>query len=791
MPAVGALGLMALGAMPAVLAPAVFEAHQVLASDASLNDGFGCSVAIDGNVALVGADYDDNANGIDAGAAYMFTRDASSGTWSEAHKLLAPDGTAGDYFGYAVAVSGDVAVVGASRNDNIGGLMAGAAYVFVRDSGSGSWSEVQKLMASDGSRDDWFGYSVAVSGEVIVVGSVRDDTARGIDTGSAYAFVRDASSGVWAEAQKLLASDGAMVDWFGYSVALSGGIAVVGAPREDNSRGGADAGGAYVYARDGSSGAWSQVQKLISSDASSIDWFGCSVAISGEVLVVGSYLDDNSLGADAGAAYVFARSASSGAWSEAQKLLASDGAAGDLFGYAVAVSGGMAVVGAYLNDNELGTDAGAAYLFAPDPNSNAWSPTQKMEAWNGIDGDYFGRAVAVSDGVAVVAAHRHDTEDVQNAGTAYVLSPCNDFASVASVVTGSCTSCTERDAKDCEEATCAAGFAGYSNGTCCYDFASVASVVTGSCTSCTGLGAADCVEATCTAPGGIAYNGGVCCNDLASVASVETGSCTSCTGYGATQCAEATCAAGFAVYSGGACTSCHDFAAVASVVTGSCTLCTGLGAADCVEATCAATGLAYNSGTCCHDFADVASVETGSCTSCTGVDAADCVAATCAAGFDRYSSGLCFDCHTFASVESVATGSCTSCTGPEAADCVAATCSRGFGSYSNGMCAACHDFNSVVSVITDSCTSCTGPEAADCVEATCAAGFTGYSDGMCCPDFAAVASVITDSCTSCTGPEAVDCVAATCAAGFTGYSDGMCCPDFAAVDSVVDRSSGG
>eukprot|EP01043_Picozoa_sp_COSAG02_P085873 COSAG02_NODE_23442_length_718_cov_4.101777_1_plen_143_part_10 len=125
--------------------------------------------------------------------------------WS---KLLASDGSQSDWFGNSVALDGEVLVVGAYLDDNAGGSNAGAVYVFVRDAGSGAWSEAQKLLASDGSQYDRFGISVALDGEVLVVGAYEDDDADGSNAGAVYVFVRDAGSGAWSEAQKLLASDG-------------------------------------------------------------------------------------------------------------------------------------------------------------------------------------------------------------------------------------------------------------------------------------------------------------------------------------------------------------------------------------------------------------------------------------------------------------------------------------------------------------------------------------------------------------------------------------------------------
>eukprot|EP01043_Picozoa_sp_COSAG02_P023081 COSAG02_NODE_1222_length_13800_cov_66.755565_1_plen_399_part_10 len=368
------------------------EAQQLLASDGAGGDQFGISVAISGEVAVVGADWDNNAGGTNAGAAYIFVRDAAgSGAWTESQKLLASDGAGNHFFGWSVAISGEVAVVGAPWDDNAGGTDAGAAYIFVRDAaGSGAWTESQKLLASDGARNDRFSISVAISGEVAVVGADWDDNAGGTNAGAAYIFVRDAAgSGAWTESQKLLASDGAGGDYFGISVAISGEVVVVGA-YWDNNAGGTNAGAAYIFVRDAAgSGAWTESQKLLASDGAGDDQFGISVAISGEVAVVGAYRDDNAGGTDAGAAYIFVRDAvGSGAWTESQKLLASDGAGSDRLGRSVAISGEVAVVGADWDNNAGGDDAGAAYIFVRDAvGSGAWTESQKLLASDGAGSD--------------------------------------------------------------------------------------------------------------------------------------------------------------------------------------------------------------------------------------------------------------------------------------------------------------------------------------------------------------------------------------------------------------------
>jgi hypothetical protein len=371
---------------------------KLTASDGAAHDFFGYSVALSGDTALVGAYIDDSA-----GSAYVFTR--SGGAWSQQAKLTASDGAAFDFFGYSVALSGDTALVGAYADDIAAGANAGSAYVFTR-SGS-SWSQQAKLTAGDGAADDWFGYSVALSGDTALVGAYQDDIAAGTNAGSAYVFTRSGSS--WSQQAKLTTSDGAAFDSLGYSVALSGDTALVGAYIDDS------AGSAYVFTRSGSS--WSQQAKLTAGDGAADDRFGYSVALSGDTALVGAWLDDTVAGSDAGSAYVFTRSGT--VWSQQAKLTAGDGAANDQFGYSVAVSGDTALVGALLDDIGANANQGSAYVFTRS--GTTWSQEAKLTAGDGAANDRFGYSVAVSGDTTVVGAYFDDIDANADQGSAYVF----------------------------------------------------------------------------------------------------------------------------------------------------------------------------------------------------------------------------------------------------------------------------------------------------------------------------------------------------------------------------------
>ena len=338
------------------------EIKKLTASDAAANDQFGAAVAINGDSAVVGALLED-AGGEDAGAAYIFQRNQGGvDDWGEVKKLVASDAEGGDFFGASVAVSGDTAVVVAPQED-CAGSNAGAAYVFQRDQGNANnWSEVTKLLASDAQASDSFGSNVTVSGDTIVVGARGEDT-EGSNAGAAYVFLRDeGGTDDWGEVKKLTASDAQSGDEFGVSASISGDTLVVGAYLNQLD-GFPEAGAAYVFQRDmGGANNWGEVKRLTASDAQGDDEFGTSVAISGDAVVVGAMREDTG-GSEAGAAYMFERNqGGTDNWGEASKFIASDAQQATLFGWSVAVSGATALVGAN-RDDAGGESAGAAYVF--------------------------------------------------------------------------------------------------------------------------------------------------------------------------------------------------------------------------------------------------------------------------------------------------------------------------------------------------------------------------------------------------------------------------------------------
>jgi len=384
-----------------------YRQQRIQASDKDINDYFGTSVSIDnsGNYAIVGAHGEDADGYNDAGAAYILKR--IDGVWSEEVKLVASDKDIGDYFGYSVAISGDgtYAIVGAKNENSVG-----AAYVFNRV--NGIWSEQQKLTASTQTNDD-FGCSVSINddGTTIIIGAENEDTS-GSDAGAAYVFTRSSSGTTWSQQQKLLASDKGQSDKFGGKVSVSGDgtYAIIGAKKENS------VGAAYVF--NGVNGIWSEQQKLTASTHTNDD-FGCSVSINddGTTAIIGAENEDTS-GSDAGAAYVFTRSSSGTTWSQQQKLLASDKGQSDKFGGKVSVSkdGSCVIVGAKYESG----GRGAAYVF--NRVNGTWYEQQKIQAIDAQASDNFGSDVSVSeDGTyVIIGSNLKDAGNNTNTGAVYL-----------------------------------------------------------------------------------------------------------------------------------------------------------------------------------------------------------------------------------------------------------------------------------------------------------------------------------------------------------------------------------
>jgi hypothetical protein len=390
----------------------IIQHTKLIPDDTTFNDYLGYSVAIYGDYIVIGAYYDDD-NGTNSGSAYVYKRDNVLNTFTQVDKLTASDGAGSEFFGYSVAIYGDYIVIGAYTDDN--GSDSGSAYVFKRDTGLDTFTEVDKLTASDGASYDYFGTSVSIYGDYIVIGSITDDD-NGLESGSAYVFKRDTGLDTFTQVDKLTASDGASYDYFGNSVVIYGDYIVIGAHADDDN--GSDSGSAYVFKRDTGLDTFTQVDKLTASDGAGDDKFGYSVAIYGDYIVIGAYVDDDN-GSGSGSAYVFKRDTGLDTFTQVDKLTASDGAGDDNFGYSVSIYGNYIVIGAYA-DNDNGTNSGSSYVFKRDTGLNTFTQVDKLIASDGASYDNFGNSVSIYGDYIVIGAFGDD-DNGSGSGSAYVF----------------------------------------------------------------------------------------------------------------------------------------------------------------------------------------------------------------------------------------------------------------------------------------------------------------------------------------------------------------------------------
>jgi hypothetical protein len=366
-------------------AQCVHQATLSSADGAGLDEYYGNSVSIHGDVAIVGArEYYEV--GPDSGTAYLFRYISEDDEWMEVERLVPSDHSPWMMFGHATAAAEDHVVVAAVQ-DAEGGMFAGALYVF-HDSGNG-WVEVAKLVAPDAEAGDHLGYSVDTHGDVIVTGVLGDDD-QGTNAGAAYVYRRDGNS--WNMEMKLTASDGGLNDWFGSSVAVHDDVIVVGAELADDS--GTQSGAAYVYRFDGTT--WVEEEKIAASDGFAGDRFGFAVDVAQDMMLVGAPQHD---GADwnGGAAYLFAFDGEG--WSESEKLLPDGYAVADEFGGSVAISSSRVVVGSHL---DAGDNAGSIYIYSL--NGSSLSPECSEITVPDDEGQvygHFGSSVSVDGDLAL------------------------------------------------------------------------------------------------------------------------------------------------------------------------------------------------------------------------------------------------------------------------------------------------------------------------------------------------------------------------------------------------------
>ena len=397
------------------------EEAKLLATDKANSDFLGYSVAMDANGTrvVVGA-YGKTVSGNgSAGALYVFTRSGSS--WTQEAKITASPVGSGHYFGCAVDIdsTGTRIVAGAYQATTLGITGAGQAYIFT--STGTTWAQEKQFIASDYATNDYFGWAVCIddAGSRAIVTARLANTSGTTDAGKAYVFSRSGTT--WTQEAILSANDRTTNDYFGHSVDITSDAsrAIVGSMNHPVT-GSAGAGASYIYSRAGSS--WTQEAILTASDKASGDAFGSSVSIAsdGSRCVVGARIADPGVN-NAGKAYVFTRSGTT--WTQEAILTANDKAADDFFGYSIAMSGdGSKVIIAAIGADPGGLSAaGAVYIFTRSGTS--WGQSSKVSASDKAASDNFGCSVSISsDGTRFISgAYTADPSSIANAGAAYIF----------------------------------------------------------------------------------------------------------------------------------------------------------------------------------------------------------------------------------------------------------------------------------------------------------------------------------------------------------------------------------
>jgi len=380
--------------------------------------GAGVSVSLQGDTALVGADFS-AVNGVDgAGSALIFMRNqGGADNWGLVHSIKPSDPATGDRFGHSVSLSGDTALIGAYFDDVGANENQGSAYVFMRNkNGPNVWGQVRKILAPAGAAFEEFGTQVALNGDTGLIGIPNRTTAGLAKAGSAYLFERNqGGADHWGAANSFAAPDGAANDTFGSAVALSAKYVLIGA-RTSNSY----AGAAYLFLRKGST--WVSVNQPYASDSAIADHFGWSVSLSGDKALIGAVHDDVGSNPNQGSAYILYRNQTGAdAWGQAVKLTAADGSANDHFGAAVSLDNNKALVGAPDHDHAL-TGQGAVYLFFQNASAaDSWDQVRELLAPNPEANESFGSSVSLSQDTALIGAPNRSVAGKAGQGVAYII----------------------------------------------------------------------------------------------------------------------------------------------------------------------------------------------------------------------------------------------------------------------------------------------------------------------------------------------------------------------------------
>lgn len=318
------------------------QMQKLVASDGQAYDEFGGGVALDSNFAFVGAVFADVNGAADQGCVYAFKLE--NGIWVQKQKIISVNAAAGDLFGGSVSCYNNIVAITASKDDIGFNNDQGSAYIFKLDSATGTWSEVQKLTANDGTAGDTFGYCISLDSNKVIIGAVFDDVNGLSQKGFTYIFTMQ--SGNWFQTVKLASTDGASQDYFGRSVAIQGNYALVGSYFSDVTL--TNQGACYFFKLE--NGTWTQKQKIVAADPTSNAYFGAPVGFKSNYAVIGA----NGVSSLTGAAYVFQLNISTSTMTQIQKITSADGAFNDNFGYAAAIYNFNIIIGAFGKSSERG-----------------------------------------------------------------------------------------------------------------------------------------------------------------------------------------------------------------------------------------------------------------------------------------------------------------------------------------------------------------------------------------------------------------------------------------------------
>lgn len=408
---------------PVIIDPWV-QVAELTASDGGTSDELGWSVAASGNVVVVGAPFHTVGSNAEQGAAYVFVEPGTGWTnTTQTAELTASDGVANAYFGTSVAISGNTILVGAPGTTINSNPRQGSAYVFVEPAnGWTNMTQTAELAASDGYVGDNLGNSVSLSNNTVVAGAPYASIGSNFEQGAAYIFVQP--SGGWSnmtQTAKLTASDGAAGDILGVAVDLNDNTVVAGAS-EASVGGSASAGAAYVFVA-GANG-WTdmtQTAKLTVSDPAVDEYFGSAVDMSGNTIVVGAPSDFS------GAVYVFVQPPSGWAnMTETAELTPSVTTAELLLGGAVAISGNILVGGAAAASLDGNPDVGEVLVFVePSGGWKSMNQTTQLSAKDGAAGDSFGHSIAIGGNTGIVGAPFHVNSGNGSQGVGYLFQALN------------------------------------------------------------------------------------------------------------------------------------------------------------------------------------------------------------------------------------------------------------------------------------------------------------------------------------------------------------------------------